>query len=1252
MKQIFCLVIAFMSQISAAGFSYHIATGLYPRDVLSGSDILCIDKDSHGFMWFGTNNGLYRYDGAGFHLFREGESVRAICMLGNRMYIGSDNGLFVYDEEKDNFMGIKAKTAYHVSIARPITALALHGNNLLIGTSGQGLFVLDTVTGSMVQRSVNIPFITDIAVSDDGQVYVCVKGVGIYSSGANFEYKSPLVSGKDVERILAVENNLWYLTESSVVRIDPNNHGKEIRLQKRPADIVDFSEKQVLISCEDGFFLLDKYSLEKELYGVWVSHEDRVIRTCGRMFRDDTGTLWLTDPSIGVVSLTAGNERSRYYPLGACDRMSFCETSDRTVWIGTSEGLMRLNTADKTLEKGSLVGKAISSILSDGDNVWALVAGDGVYRYDVRTDILKKYANVAFGRTLFLNADNRVEVKSDWHNYVYSPYADNFIIRKEDAPGTAVYGDNLSAVHSVTSMCTNSEGTTFTAVGDCVYESSFLSKDSRYYPLNSNVEVVFCDNQDNVWAGTFSNGLWKLTSGEKEHIEIAGVSGSANKIFSIVQDNGGYLWICSNAGIAKMDPKEKTSSEISLPGRAFTKGDFLPRAAICSQDGTLYFGCEKGVLSFPSTEKTDKRRPKVLICSADFRNDTPPVPNLYTKEQLKLKYNCNSFTLSFAMPGSYDARLNQYRFSLSGIDENDARWGRESVATYSNLPPGKYVFKLNGRNLSGVEADNTARLKIIISPPWWRSLWAYFLYGIAALAGMAWLYRRGKRHIDDKYSAELHRQQEAMEKEAYRQKMSFFMGMVHEIRTPMTIMRLSMDKLSNAKNGADSSSLSILQENLDYMQSTIDGILNYQKNNLDGVQLSFSEVNLVDLCHSAVEKLSGLAQLKRISFREDVQDAVVPILADGPFFSKMIVNLLDNALKYARREVVISIRTEDDEAVVKVSDDGPGVKEQEKERIFDIFYKAEGDSIAESSGIGVGLAYSKQLVLAHKGTLSVEDTVPTGATFVVRIPLLGEKTLVEQPAVDDVLRALEKSGATKFRLVLADDNVRLLDMLQKELSEWYHVRTAQNGAEALEILRTDDVDIIVSDVMMPIMDGIQFCQTVKDTLELNHIPFIMLTAKTSVAAKVEGLGSGADAYVEKPFSITQLHLQIENLLRLRTAYHEALLREAGRYKEAMPKSLNKMDAREDDEDYQNPVDRMFEELEKEKPGTFAGRQVSSPNDYLKNYRLNRAAQLIADGSRINEAAESVGFFSPSYFAKCFKAKFGILPKAYSYRQQE
>ena len=371
----------------------------------------------------------------------------------------------------------------------------------------------------------------------------------------------------------------------------------------------------------------------------------------------------------------------------------------------------------------------------------------------------------------------------------------------------------------------------------------------------------------------------------------------------------------------------------------------------------------------------------------------------------------------------------------------------------------------------------------------------------------------------------------------------------------------------------------------------------------------------------------------------------------------MIVNLLDNALKYARREVVISIRTEDDEAVVKVSDDGPGVKEQEKERIFDIFYKAEGDSIAESSGIGVGLAYSKQLVLAHKGTLSVEDTVPTGATFVVRIPLLGEKTLVEQPAVDDVLRALEKSGATKFRLVLADDNVRLLDMLQKELSEWYHVRTAQNGAEALEILRTDDVDIIVSDVMMPIMDGIQFCQTVKDTLELNHIPFIMLTAKTSVAAKVEGLGSGADAYVEKPFSITQL--------RLRTAYHEAWLREAGRYKEAMPKSLNKMDAQfmetinaaieRQIASESFSVDMLADALNMSKSNFFKKFKAvagTSPNDYLKNYRLNRAAQLIADGSRINEAAESVGFFSPSYFAKCFKAKFGILPKAYSYRQQE
>ena len=444
------------------------------------------------------------------------------------------------------------------------------------------------------------------------------------------------------------------------------------------------------------------------------------------------------------------------------------------------------------------------------------------------------------------------------------------------------------------------------------------------------------------------------------------------------------------------------------------------------------------------------------------------------------------------------------------------------------------------------------------------------------------------------------------------------------------------------------------------MQDTVNGIMNFHKKKSDGIRLVLSKTDLTRICQSLAKKFRETARIKGIKLELDIPEEAVYVMADEPFLAKIIMNMLSNAFKYAKTTISLTLASDQNNVTVRVRDDGPGVKDSEKEKIFDMFYKAAGDKIAEASGLGVGLAYSRKLAQHHDGTLILEESLGGGASFLLTVPAMKEnlEDIGLSTTQSDPTDHTDRTDAEKLRIVVADDNLQLIARLEKELSQWYEVKTAHNGAEALKIVEKEEIDIIVSDVMMPVMNGVEFCNTVKSKAELSHIPFILLTALNNVDDKAEGLKSGADAYVEKPFSVIQLHYQIENLMKLRNSFRKTVKDAAGN-PDAQQPQLNTRDAEfvsainaaidEQIRAEDFSIDALADTMCMSKTNfyrKFHAITGTSPNEYLKNYRLNRAASMIKDGARINEAAESVGFFSSSYFAKCFKAKFGVLPKDY------
>ena len=1162
MRTIALTILLTLSSLICLANTYHPANTLQQKDGLSSNNVKCIFKDSMGFMWFGTDNGIDIYDAATISSVRKtGIGINSITEASGHIYIGSEKGLYEYDRATNDLIDFSAKTEFGVEIVSPITHLLSTGNTLVICTEGQGIFLYHHNTGKFIQCSISIPFVTDATLSKDGTLYISERESGIHSISMQGEHLGLIYSEKGISDIHSSDCGLFFVSgnQKNIFNILENEKTKNQKLPYTINHIYDTDPREIILSTNKGVVKIDKETLKSHNLYITSHGEDITFDTFNDILKDNEGTLWIASTSNGVVTLPQKSMSLTRHSKG--------------------EILFETPSENKT-----------SANFSDSE-----------------------------GKLIEDKADSEISTIS----------------------------------------CSDKDGNIYKAVGnESIYKISPLGKTEVYYLLN-NVSEIFCDHQNQIWAGTSVKGLWYLSGKEFIQLPISSTYGPASIVYSIEQDNEGFLWVCSDIGIVKIDPTNKAQMTIIATDEAQSSDKFLPRVSRKSPSGTLYFGRENSALSFnPSDIFVNRWAPPTVLKSMTFTNGSTPITCLYNNESIKLPHNSNSFTIDFAVLSYQDPQSNSYSYCLSSVDTPDI-WSKDNKAVYRNLKPGKYTFTVKGRNNDGVESASAACINIVITPPWYGSILAYLIYTLIIVGAAIYAYHVWKRRIDNKYIGILNKGRETIEKEAYYQKMNFFLGMVHEFRTPMTIMKLSLDSLMK-EDKPDKEALASIQENLEYMQDTVTGIMNFHKKKSDGIRLVLSKTDLTRICQSLVKKFRETAKIKGLKLDLTIPDEAIYVMADEPFLAKIIMNMLSNAFKYAKTTVSLTLACDQENITVRVRDDGPGVKEAEKEKIFDMFYKAAGDKIAEASGLGVGLAYSRKLAQHHDGTLILEDSLGEGASFLLTIPAIKES--LEEVGLSsgqaESSEQTDESSAEKLRIVVADDNLQLIAKLEKELSQWYNVKTAHNGAEALKIIEKEEIDIIISDVMMPVMNGVELCDTIKNKQELSHIPFILLTALNNVDDKAEGLKSGADAYIEKPFSVIQLHYQIENLMKLRNSFQKTVKDAAGNPNAQEPQ-LNTRDAEFVSainaaidgqiraEDFS--IDALADTMCMSKTNfyrKFHAITGTSPNEYLKNYRLNRAASMIKDGARINEAAESVGFFSSSYFAKCFKAKFGVLPKDY------
>ena len=599
-------------------------------------------------------------------------------------------------------------------------------------------------------------------------------------------------------------------------------------------------------------------------------------------------------------------------------------------------------------------------------------------------------------------------------------------------------------------------------------------------------------------------------------------------------------------------------------------------------------------------------------------------------------------------------------FRLEGWDDGWSQPRAGGEATYSNLPPGRYRFEVTGSNNDGLWGE-TSGLDIIIRPPLYLTWVAWLLYA-ALLCGTIFSIvrtadKRRRRRLKE-YVAE-------HEKASYRNKIEFFTNLAHEIRTPLTLIKIPLESIISSGDGNvhTRNFLEIMNKNATHLLGSINQLLDLRKSEEAGYRLTMTTCDVAALVNEACIRFRSALEIKGIAITTDIPATPTLFDVDVDAMDKIVGNLLSNASKYAAREIKVSLTADSTGFALTVSDDGDGIeRNQTQEKIFEAFYQADGSK----AGTGIGLPLTKALVEKHGGTITLVSDKGLGASFTVFIPRseLPAGAAAPSSGPDESHENEEGDfGVTGENAIvlIVDDNDELRGVLVDIIGRYYRVLSAENGLAALQILEDSDVDIIVSDIMMPEMDGYQLTEFVKSNIRYSHIPVIQLTARTSMKDRMKGLEYGSDAYIEKPFSSEYLLRQIANLIdnrrRLREVYRHATL-----YGGAAPsagtndrddKFIEKLNS-EIERNIRNEnfyLDTLAESLCMSRSNFY--RKIKSlfdisPNEYLRRYRLKKAAEMLRDGKlQASDIYVLVGFNSLSYFSTCFKNYYGVSPSKYA-----
>lgn len=1302
--------------IWAAPSSYYFKS-LRVEDGLSQSMIYSILQDKQGFMWFGSVDGLNRYDGHSFRVYKADVSSpnslpgNIILSLAEdteeNLWIGTDNGLSIYNPKDETF------TRFNLGHLdnHPIRSIVKEGNgNMWLAIQDWGLACVTP------RREVSFHSLEKYLGNQQGIIkHLCLDGhgslwVATYTQGLlKFD-----LSTQSVRQFLLVQKgenamdndiNHLYMLNAETMLIGTVNHGV-MALYMQNEELVPFlpqdasgrnlfvrricmdGNDNIWIGTETGLYI---YTLSNRNL-VHLQHKfndpysisDNAIHS---IFQDRSGGMWIGTFFGGVNYFSESYARfKKYYPGPVGDVLSgksiseFCEDASGHLWVGTEDGGLNCFDPEKgTFSRNFLAANNVHALCyeASADRLWIGTFAEGLFAMDVRTRRVKSYRNK-------LNNDNVYAVYQDkrqdiWVGTInglnqYVPSADHFRQIKEGTI-TSQVNDILEDSSGVLWFATLGQGVFVWHREDDVW---------THYPCvvaqnEVRGRMVIClleDRMHRIWMGTEGAGLVCYNPREKQFVEYYDVHGGLpnNVVYKIVEDENGCIWGSTNKGLFCLNPKQKDI-------RTYTHFDgllgdqFNYKSGLASQNGRLYFGGVKGFVSFhPGQLVPPQEAPHILFTSLQLNNVEVTVgeedgvlsQSITYTDKIVLPNRKSVCSIGFSELNYAPQPDVEYAYKLEGWDKKWVKAGAVRQVTYSNLLPGTYRFVVQASNAESLWKTCQASIEIEVLPPFYLTVWAFVAYGFVLLFLIFILARTYTLRMQQRAQEAMSLLERKKERELYDAKISFFTNVTHEIRTPLSLIKAPLDEVMKHISERDEwfDNLSIIQRNTNRLLKLVNELLDFRKAESKGLRLNFVRANINEVITDTVKQFVPAAHLREIDFQEELPDTDVYADIDVEVFTKILSNLFNNALKHAKRLVRIRLVEAQGHFFLRVSNDGDCIPKELAEKVFEPFFKLDDNSL----GTGIGLPFARMLVETHKGTMGI-DTQMDDTTFVITLPYRQENRLTllekdekEELAVEEKEHTSSQEGVQKRVILSVEDNEEFQNFMAKQLKSQYRVLKVKNGKEALDLLARESVDLIISDVMMPVMDGMTLCKQLKEDLRYSDIPIILLTAKTGVQAQLDSLKIGADEYIPKPYSADYLKAKIENLLLNRQKVKEAYRKSPETNVEAIAHSkadeafLNKLvesiHSRLDEVDLD--VDALAAMMNMSRATLY--RKVKNiseltPNDFIRLIRLKKAAELLREKEyKINEISYIVGFSSSSYFSKCFYKQFGVLPKDFTRKE--
>lgn len=1303
MRHLFCflLLLLFLSKSNAQ----KTLTAIQHKDLMS-EQTLKITQDQKGFIWVSNRFGIDRFDGYSVKhyeipMLANANPVRYINVIANSkkqiFAYTSNGGIYQYQATSDSFQLLTNLNFYIRTVSLDTNGRIWFGANHKLGLLENGKIKMiekPLLKGLLVKGIINYADQQKIIVTDYGLFWLNTATEEITHFFNQEQRKS--VNKIQIETAFwdSKQQTLWIGTVSGSL-LTYHFKSKQLDVVSLPAGnqamimcISELNQRTLVVGTDGaGAFLVDK--VEKNIVTKF-SQYDTTEHLSGDaiydVFKDKDQRIWIaTDGGINLMETPLSGFRVQLRHddkpnLIAKDVVTcLLEDSNGNQWFGTNGGL---SVKDARTGKVNFLLKSsyILSLFQAKDGlIWVGTYGAGVYVLNLQGDVLHHY----------IKNDGAQSLAS---NFVYAIVADNDgniwlggkkgMSSKFDIRTRQFYQVSLGQVNYFTK---NINGNILAATEIGLFEINSKTLKVNAHPITKTLRSKYvCDiylqGDTTIWLATYGAGLvrYQIPSGKVKYISTAGKN-TQEITYSLVPDSDGQLWVAGRDKISAINLQ--TLRVKNYPKKLMPINmSFFQTARMKTRAGDIFFGGTKGFISFnPKSISTPTYSEKIVFLNFNLFNkevkageqDSPLEKPLDNTTEITLKHDQHSFALTFTTINFSQSVERRFLWKLDGMDKNWVGPSVENTANYTNLSPGKYLFHVKAIGNNNEVLDERT-IEIVIKPAFYNTWIAYLIYIAIIVSLIYWWMKQTKMRVYLETSLAFEKKEKKRTEEVAQSKLNFFTNVSHEIRTPITLILGQTEQLLNIGNVQPTlqNKLQGIHKNASSLGNLVNELLDFRKQEQGYAQLKRSNVDLIELLKEIYDRFSALAQQRNVELNFEADKHSLALLLDRKQIEKVMNNLLANAIKACSDGdcIDLSVKTTADEVQIVVEDTGKGIPKDKLQHIFDPFYQVEQTA---SPGTGIGLAISKNIVELHGGRIMAASTLGKGAVFTVILERNTSLSVEEQLILTDEKSeeiVLEKTSLLapvtlaedpKKRLLLVEDNEELRDFLKETLTQLFHVYTADDGEQGLEIARKEQPDLVISDVMMPVMSGTELCAKLKSNFDTCHIPVVLLTAKSAVEHQLEGLRTGADDYVTKPFHTKLLIQRCNNLINARQVLKAKYFNQPG-LAQQQEVATTEIDRKFIDQATAIVEKHLYGEIDVNLFASEMGLSRSSlfsklkgvtgltPNTFISNIRLKKAADMLQNSPELNisQIAYNLGFSSPRYFNKCFKEQYGYAPQEY------